>query len=342
MLRHIPATVLAGAAALLSLFVMGTLGFHFVEDYPWGDAFFMTITTISTVGYREIHPLGTGGRIVASALIIGGVGVFFYFLTSMVQYTTGGAVRRVLEERRMHNTIASLRGHFVLCGFGRVGEEVAADFRARSIPFVVIDSDPERAADAREARYLVIEGDATEDDVLREARIEHARGLVAATGGDAQNTYITLSARAANPDAIIIARASHRGAEAKMAQAGANQVISPYAIGGRRMALAAVQPLIVDFMETVAGPKEGDRILAELEVREGSSVLGSTIAEACSDLSIIVVAVARGRSDLRVGPGGDYRLATGDRLIVMGKPAEIERFAQGSAGPRTLSATSTS
>lgn len=327
---------IVGPALLALLLTVGTLGFRIIADYPWGDAAFMTVITVSTVGYHELHPLDAGGRVFASVLIFAGVGTFFYVLTAILQLATGGAIRIALKERRMTSRIEDLRDHYILCGFGRVGEEIAAEFRARGAPFVIVETDPDRAAVARAHGMLVVEGDATEDRVLERARVVHARGLVAAANGDAQNTYITLTARALHAGLVIVARASQRQSERKMLQAGANQVVSPYKISGRRMALSALQPLIVDFMETVASPDDrGERIFAELEVAAESPLVAQTLEQACLGTSIVVLGIrsAEGGS-IAVGPRGDTELRAGDRLIVMGSPDELDELAPSVARPR--------
>lgn len=315
---------LVGPVLLALLLATGTIGFRLISDYPWDDAAFMTVTTVSTVGYREIHPLDTGGRIFASALILAGVGTFFYVLTAILQLATGGAIVLALQERRMTAKIGALRDHYILCGYGRVGEEVAAELRARGAPYVIIEPNAGRAEAARTTGSLVVEGDATEDDVLERARVRHARGLVAASDGDAQNTYITLTARALSSDLVIVARASHRSSEPKLLQAGADQVVSPYKISGRRMALSVLQPLIVDFMETVATPREGERIFAELELDTDSPLVGQTLEAACGGTSIVVLGIRSGDAPLAVGPRGDTMVRAGDHLIVMGTPDAIE------------------
>lgn len=323
----LPTALRLAGALLLALLMGGTLGFHFIADFPWGDALYMTVITVSTVGYGEIHPLDGAGRAFAAFVIVAGAGTFFYVLTAMVQLATGDALRRAFEERRMKSRLSELRGHHVICGFGRVGQETAAEFRSRAAHIVVIEAEPEAAQLARDQGLLVVEGDATRDEVLREARVPYARGLVAASDGDAENTYITLSARAMNPNLIIVARASQHDAEAKMTRAGANHVVSPYTLGGRRMALSSLQPLMVDFLDMVITAREGERILAELEVPAESSLAGRTLGEACAGTGLTVLGLRRADGTLMVGPTGDVALAVGDYLILLGTPDEVERFA---------------
>ncbi len=325
--RPIVSAMLTGAALLTALLVAGTLGFLIVAGFSLGDALYMTVITISTVGYGEVQPLNDGGRVVASLLIVAGVGTFFYVLTTMVQLATGDALRRAFEERRMRGKLSELSGHYVLCGFGRVGQKTAAQFRAHGAELVVIDRAPEAVNLARAHGHLVVEGDATDDDVLRMARVPQARGLVAASDGDAQNTYITLSARALNPDLVIVARAGHPDAEAKLLRAGANHVVSPYEISGRHMALRSLQPLMVDFMDMVVTAREGERILAELEVQTASPLTGRTLRDVCHGADLVVLGLRRPDGALTVGPSAQTTLAAGDYLILLGAPDDIERIA---------------
>ena len=208
--------VIWGILALVAIIAIGTIGYEIIEGWSFLDSIFMTITTITTVGYREVHPLSDGGRIFSIFLILGGMGGAFYTLTGIITYIIEGNLGATWGRRRMENKINQLKDHFILCGFGRVGEEIANIFKEEEVPFVVIDNRPECAARAEHAGYLYVEGDATSDEILKEAGIEKARGLVAALGSDIDNTYITLSARGLYPSLFITARASDSQAEKKL------------------------------------------------------------------------------------------------------------------------------
>ncbi len=327
--------LLSAALLLTLLLLMGVAGYMSIEGWSFLDALYMTVTTITTVGFREVQPLGTGGRIFTIVLIISGVGVLFYTLTSLVQFFIEGELLDILGVRRMRGRIESQRDHYVLCGFGRVGTEIAREFAARRTPFVIVESNPEAIARAQAAGYLLVEGDATSDAVLKEAGIDHARCLLAASDSDAGNTFIVLTAKALNPDLYVVSRAGRSESEPRMLRAGADRAISPYAIAGRRMALSALQPLMVEFIDTLAVGRHGETILAEIEISAESGLAGRTIEDvmqACR--GSVVLGVQKATGDIQVAPRGSTTLEMGDRLIVMGEEEELEAI-RPVAGPRT-------
>ncbi len=314
---------------LLLLVTFGVTGYMLIENWSFLDALYMTVITVTTVGFREVEPLSDGARIFTIFLVIFGVGVAFYVLTSIVQVTVEGQVGRILGVRRMKGKISTLRNHYILCGFGRVGEEIAREFSERRIPFVIVESNPEAIAGLRELPYLFIEGDATADTTLREAGIERARCLLAASDSDSGNTYITLTAKALNPSIFVVARVGRPENMPKLRLAGADRVISPYLIGGRRMALSALQPLMVDFMDTLATGRHGEQILGEIEITEDSALAGLSLREALSPCpSATPLGIQRRDGSLMVGPRPEQILSIGDRLMVFGNEAELERLSR--------------
>jgi voltage-gated potassium channel len=238
----LPRRVLPALYVLIIIIGSGVTGYMVVERWSFIDALYMTILTITTVGYGEVYPLSQGGKIFSVVLMIGGVGGVLYTLSLLFQYLLEGQFGVTLRRRRMKTEIAKLKEHFILCGYGRMGQEIAHTFNEEGIAFVVIENSQESAAMVRENGYLCLQGNATSDEVLKEARIESARGLVAAVGSDVDNTYITLSARELCPDLFITARACSLGADVKLKRAGANRVVSPHSIGARRMAMLALHP----------------------------------------------------------------------------------------------------
>jgi voltage-gated potassium channel len=317
--------LLTALLLLLSLLALGIIGYMLIEGWSLLDALYMTVTTVTTVGFREVKPLSDGGRIFTVLLILFGVGVALYILTTLVALVVEGDLGLVLGLRRMRGKIEALRDHYILCGFGRVGEEIARDFLARGVPFVIVDSNPEATERARKQDYLLVEGDATSDATLLEAGIQRARCLLAASDSDSGNTYIVLTAKALNPRLFIVARAGQPASATPMLRAGADRVISPYSIGGRRMALSALQPLMVDFIDTLAASRQVEHILAELEVSEESGLAGMTIEtcfQACPTATILAVQNASGA--IQVGPRGNTVLQLGDRLMVLGYEADRE------------------
>jgi voltage-gated potassium channel len=241
-MMSLPRRVLPALYVLVIIVSIGVIGYMVIERWSFIDALYMTILTITTVGYGEVHTLSQGGRVFSVVLMVGGVGGALYTLSLFIQYLLEGQFGITLRRRRMKTEIAKLKEHFILCGYGRMGQEIAHTFNDEGIAFVVIENSQESAARAGEDGYLYLQGDATNDEVLKEARIESARGLVAAVGSDVDNTFITLSARGLCPGLFITARACSPGVEGKLKRAGANRIVSPHNIGGRRMAMLALHP----------------------------------------------------------------------------------------------------
>jgi len=304
--------------ALVAIVVIGVIGYEVIEGWSFLDAVYMTITTITTVGFREVHPLSEVGRIFTIVLIIFGVGGALYVLTNIMGYILEGQFGITVGRRRMKNRIARLKNHFILCGYGRVGEEIAQAFSEEGVPFVVIANDQQHIAKAEKEGYLFIFGDATSDEVLKEAGIERAHGLVAAVGNDGDNTFITLSARERRPDLFIEARSSSHESESKLRRAGADRVISPHAIGGRRMAMLALRPAVVDFIDTVTYGRGREMELENVDVNSGSPLIGRTTEQARSKDGITVLAMRKKSGKLIPNPPGEEIIEEGDRLIVIG------------------------
>ena len=326
-----PGRAPTAAALLVLLLAAGTAGYVLIDGFPPFEALYMTVTTVSTVGFGEVRPLSTAGRAFTILLIISGVGVLFYILGSAAAFLLEGRLATILGVRRMRGKIDRLANHFVLCGFGRVGQEIARAFTERGVPFVVLDHNPEALAAAGAAGYLAREGDATRDENLRAAGIGRARGLIAAGDSDATNTYITLSAKSLNPTLFVIARASTPEVEARLRRAGADRVISPYTLAGRRIALAATQPFMVDFVDALPHGRHGV-ILAELEVRPDGPLAGRTLSEACGGAPTLrVLAVQHADGSVAVAPPPDTRLASGDQVVVLGDEGDVQALGRASA-----------
>jgi voltage-gated potassium channel len=310
---------------LFALLIFGVAGYMIIEGWSFLDALFMTVTTITTVGFREVHPLGAGGRIFTIFVILFGVGVAFYLLTTVVQTVIEGELAEALGIRRMKARIDALHDHYILCGFGRVGEEIAREYIERGVPFVIVENNQEAIERAQKYSYLLIEGDATQDANLREAGIERARALMAASDSDSGNTYITLTAKAMRPDLFVVARAGQAASEPRMRRAGADRVISPYALAGRRIALSALQPLTVDFFDVLATGRRGDQILAEIEVSDDSLIAGQNVHDAvqhCGSSTLLAVQQADG--ELLVGPPPAYVLRPGERLMLLSNEQDLQ------------------
>ncbi|MBM4446741.1 MAG: potassium channel protein [Chloroflexi bacterium] len=275
-----PLQNLAGGIGLLLLVIFaGTIGYRTIEGWSFMDSLYMTITTITTVGYTEVHPLSTAGRIFSIILILTGVGTAFYILTTLVQYMLEGEFGIRIGRRRMEAKIRRLNNHFILCGYGRVGQAIANILKQQEAKFVVIERDREAVNRAQQAGYLTIHGDATKDESLRQARIDSARGIIIALGDDADIIYTTLAAQELNATLPIVARANNEDAERKLQQAGAHRVVAPEIIGGARMARLALRPQAVEFIETVLFGREKQLLVEEIETGEESPLVGSTIKE---------------------------------------------------------------
>jgi len=312
-----------GVFWLAAVIIVGVVGYQIIEGWNFLDAIYMTVTTITTVGYREVHELSDGGRIFSIFLMLGGVGGAFYALSGVVGYVVEGNIGTVWERRKMKNKIKGLKGHFILCGYGRVGEEIARTFKEEDAPFIVIDNRPECIGLLEKTDYIYIDGDATRDDILKLAGIERARGLIAAVGTDTDNTYITLSARGLRPDIYIEARASTIEAVTKLERAGADRVILPHAIGGNRMAMLALRPAVVDFIDKVVYSRGREMQLEAVDIKDESRVKGLKIKDIQGKTSVTALALQKQGRALIPNPAGDVVVEAGDQLIVIGTRPQL-------------------
>lgn len=325
-------------AVVVSAVVVGTVGFMTIGEMGFLDALYQTVTTLSTVGFREVQPFGTEEKIFTIFLVFFGVGAVLYTLTLMVKETLEGDIQSRFYQRRMQMEINRLEDHYILCGFGRVGHEIARELRERGLPFVIIEKTPEEIERARAFGYLVIEGDATEERVLVMAGLAQARALLAASDTDAGNTYITLTARNISPRVFIVARAASPHNEEKLRLAGADRVLSLYSLGGRRMVLLALQPLAADFMDTLATGRHGDLVLAELPVTKFSGLAGLTCGElTASAPNASLLGVRQGDGTILVGPRDSCVLSDGDIVIVLAEEPDIAALSSGRHAEHSLS-----
>ena len=307
----------------------GTVGFMVVEHWGLLDALFMTVTTLTTVGYGEVHPLDTKGQIYTIILILFGVGVLIYILSDIAEMFIEANPRAFFGRRRMREQISKLTGHQVLCGFGRTGHEVARLFKQYAVPFVIIEADPRRVKEAEEDGNLVLEGDATDDNALLQARIDHATGIVCALPDDAANTFITLAAKNLNERITVVCRAANPGSEAKMMRAGADSVISPYIICGRRMATAVTHPLVLEFLDVAMHSPTYDLRLEQVVLSSTSSLVGSTLKSAnIKQASGAMVLAVNQSGKLVTNPPPDLVFQSGDELIVLGAEEELKKVRQ--------------
>jgi voltage-gated potassium channel len=316
--------ILRIALAFVSVVGISTAGYMIIENWSFSDAVYMTFITISTVGYKEVHELSEAGRIFTIFVIFSGTGTMAYALYSAVKYFVEGHLGGVFGRRRMENEINKLDGHVILCGYGKIGREVVRVFENEGTKFVVVDFNEEVTDKVKENGYLVIHGDATRNNVLKDAGIEKAKALVAALPSDADNLYVTLSARELNPNVFIVARMDNEEAASKFKNAGANRTISPYGIGGRHMAVLTLRPLVVDFIDTTMTHRGQELTLVNIELRPGSLVEGMTVKEGEQKSGGAHILAVRKKNDrLVTSPPLEMRLEIGDEVVVFGTHEQL-------------------
>ncbi|MEM1370246.1 MAG: potassium channel protein [Cyanobacteria bacterium P01_H01_bin.15] len=320
-----------GLASLVSLFLVGTLWYHWAEGWSWSDAAYMTTITLSTVGFGEVEPLSERSRIFTVGLILTGIVSIGYIVNRFTEALIGGYFQQGLMRRQQRQLVQTLSQHYIVCGFGRTGRQVALEFQAEKIPFIVIEADPEQVTAAQEAGFVAFQGDATLDESLYGAQIEKALCIVAALASDADNLYTILSAKTLNPEIRAIARASTEEAVQKLQRAGADGVVSPYITGGRRLAAAALRPQVMDFVDGILTGTDRSFYMEEflIDPKICPSV-GQTLSEARlrSQSGALVLAIRRVDGTLIGGPMGDTILQAGDLLICMGTAEQLRELSQ--------------
>jgi len=314
---------------LLLVMVIGTAGYHYLEGWNWFDGFYMVVTTLTTIGYQEVHPLSHAGRVFNIFVIVSGVSLLLLGVGLLSQALLEFELQSFFGRRRMEREIERLEGHFIICGMGRVGRSVARELARKPVPFVFVDnSDAKRQRFAHE-NWLAIAGDATLEQTLRQVQIERARGLIAATTTDATNLYIVLTARGLNPHLKIIARASEDAAEKHLLTAGADSVVSPYSFAGQRIAQSLLRPHVVSFLDTATTHLGMDLEIGEIHITSGSTFAGKTLetSRIRQERGVIVLAIKR-RDAMRFNPAPDERIEPEDCLIAMGEPAQLRQLEQ--------------
>ncbi len=314
------------ALALSLLFFMGTSWYHLIEGWTWLDALYMTVITLATVGFGETHPLGERGRMFTIALILMGLVTIGYIVNTFTEALIGGYFVEGRKRRLQRNLMESLTNHYLICGFGRIGQQIAEEFAVEKAPFIIVDSSAEQVLVAQESGYTAIQADATLDETLIKMGIAKATCLVAALPSDAENLYIILSAKTLNPGLRAIARASNEEAVLKLQRAGASMVISPYITGARRMAAAALRPQVLDFMDGIMTSSGGSFYMEEFLVNARTCpVAGLSLREAKlrSQSGALVLGVRRQDNELIVGPTGEAIIMGGDTLICMGTADQL-------------------
>jgi voltage-gated potassium channel len=313
-------------ALLVVLAATGTLGYVTIEGFSLLDALYMTVTTLTTVGFGEIHPLSPAGRAFTIGLIVVGLSVVYGAIGSVLEMVFGEHLRESVNYQRMERRVNGLKDHSIVCGYGRMGQEIAREFHGRQIPFVIVERDPALAAMLTEAGYMFVTGDASEDAVLLLAGVERARSLITVAPTDADNIFITLTGRSLNPKLHIVARSIREADEHKLRRAGADRVVSPYVIGARRIAASVYRPAVVDFLDIQSHGAEREMELDDIAIAPSADYCGKTLRSSGirerTGCTVLAVRAPDGRYESNPDP--ERVLGQGDRMIVLGTAAQID------------------
>lgn len=327
---HIPHRVWVAFLIPLLLLTTGTVGYRWIEGDPWTyfDGFYFTAITLTTIGYGETYPLSTAGRVFTVVLAYSGIFTLAYFASELVRAAVTGELRQAIGRQWVDDQLATLSGHVIVCGHGRMGKIICAELDRQRKWFVLIEKLPELLENLSYAHCLPVVGDATSDEILRKAGIERAKSLLTAVGSDADNLYITLSARLLNPKLLIVARADEEDAETKFRKVGANKVISPYLAGGHRAVQAALRPSVLHFMEMATRPEFLDLQIEEVKVQPGSRLVSQSLRQSriAIDLGIVVVGIIRPNGELMYNPPGDTVLEADSILIALGPHRHLDEL----------------
>jgi voltage-gated potassium channel len=319
---YIPILLLAGIIAL------GTSGYMIIEHIPMFDSFYMTLITISSVGFSEIVPLSQAGRILTVGIIISGISLLTYTLGQVAQIFVEGEIRKIFGRRKLEKQISMLNNHFIICGYGRIGEVICRELADEKIPFIVIEENEEKIQYLEKDGFLYLNKDATTEETLLQAGLERARGLVTAVSTDADNVFITLTAKSLRPDIFILSRAADLKNERKLLRAGASRVVCPYYMGGSRMAQILKKPTVVDFLETAMMSGELGLKMEEAVIQSSSHLVGKTLVESRlrMDFGVIIVAIKKSSNEMVFNPGPTAILEAGDVIVVIGKQEEMNKM----------------
>jgi voltage-gated potassium channel len=321
--------VVGGAAGLFLVLAAGVVGYMIVEGWSLIDSAYMTVIALTTVGFSEVRPLSDTGKLFTMLLVVAGVAGLAYTFGRFVDLVVAGHIRGLWEVGRMERRIGRMQGHHIVAGLGRVGSEVAQTLEREGADFVVVDSDEPALEVAVDAGWAYVEGDATEEETLRLAGIDRARSLVTALDTDADNLFVTITGRTLNPDLVIVARSSHVSTEEKLLKAGADRVMTPNVIGGRRMAAMVLNPIVTDYLDLVSHSGGIEFRLEELEVPAGAELEGKSIAGARirDTVGVLVLALRSADGRMNTNPSSDAVFRAGDHVVALGTQDQLERLA---------------
>ena len=313
---------------LLALMTSGVVGYMAIEKWSFLDAIYMTVISLTTVGYGEVHPLTPAGRIFTIVLLLTALGLVSYSVSLLAQAALEGHIKGIWGRKKMNKQIRKLTNHYIVCGYGRIGRTIAKAVQNRGLSVVVVENDPEIQKEIENEGFLYIPGDATHDETLKQAGVERARGVICVLPTDPKNVYATLTARSLNPGLIIVARADEANAEQKMIQAGADKVISPYEIGARRMALAILQPTVTEFLDLAVQVASLNLHIEQIEIKKNSYLDGLSLQQASlrQKTGASVLAVQREDKDMIVSPPPDFVLKAGDIIVALGSSDALKKL----------------
>lgn len=320
----------------LGLITVGTIGYMLIERLGFWESLYMTVITISTVGYREIVLPSRAGEIFTMIIIISGLATVVYVTTSVVELILEGRILDIMGRRRVLKELQDLTGHYIICGYGRVGKQIAKECQGRGTSVVIIEKDPAVAEAAMSDGYITVTGDAAEESVLRKAGLERASGLVTGLSSDADNLFVTMTARMIRPDVFIVGRCNSDETESKLYRAGADRAISPHNVGGRRMAALLLKPLVCDFLDVVTHGELVELTLEDITIEPGAAVIGRSFRDILVDdlKGIGILGLKRPKRDFVVNPRSDTVVDAGDILIVQGSPVQVKELKRVSSTSR--------
>ena len=315
---------------MLILIAIGTTGFHLIEGWDSLQSFYTTIMTLTTVGYGDFAPKTKGGMLFTAVLVIFGVGTMLYSVGLVAQVMVEGSLLQLMGRGRMEKTIEKMHNHYIICGCGRIGMLIARELAAEKVPFVVMDNNPEVIQRIQEEGFVYFRGDATHDKCLIGAGIKRARGVVCVLPSDAQNLYVILTSKELNPNVWILSRSEEEASEHRLLRAGADRVMSPYTLGGSRMAMAILRPAMLDFIEITTRRQSLELRMDELPICEGSSLIGKSLeaSEIRQGYGLIIVAVKKESGKMIFNPMANYIIENGDKLIALGEEDNVTKLSQ--------------